>query len=320
MKNLVYKIWYAFLRTIRLQWKSIISMFFALIGAAFTIAEILNNVFETPIGFNIMRRYTAEGLFLSFVICIILNWKSLSFSCFLENADTKITLRVCDIFAQNGALVIPTNTTFDTSIDDEFISIKSVQGQYQEKYYRNALSNLNRGLSYSLQETSYILLYDGRLTNTKRYPIGTTAKVSRGLQHDYFLAIADINKHGKPENVTFENITTALVSFWQHLNEFGHIETIRMPIIGTGRAGLKDASRDKIIQEIIFSFVLAAREMKVTENLVICIHPADFAHKNLHWDDLCDYLKYTCKYQIHEQGAPEGHPETESKGIPWGTF
>ena len=61
MKNLAYKIWYTFLRTIRLQWKFIISTFFALIGAAFTIAEILNNVFENPIGFNIMRTYTAEG-------------------------------------------------------------------------------------------------------------------------------------------------------------------------------------------------------------------------------------------------------------------
>ena len=320
MKNWVYKIWYAFLRTIRLQWKSIISTFFALIGATFTIAEILNNVFESSFGFKIIRTYTIEGLLLFFIACIALNWKSLKFSCFLENADTKITLRVCDIFNQKGALVIPTNTTFDTTMDDEFISVKSVQGQYQEKYFHNALSTLNKELLCSLQEVSGTLLNDGRITNTIRYPIGTTAKVSRGLQHDYFLSVADINKYGKPENVTFENITTALVSFWQYLNEFGHIETIRMPIIGTGRAGLKDASRDKIIQEIIFSFILAAREMKVTENLVICIHPADFAHKNLHWDDLCDYLRYTCKYQIHEQEMSEGHPETEPETLSWGSF
>lgn len=89
------------------------------------------------------------------------------------------------------------------------------------------------------------------------------------------------------------------------------IETIRMPIIGTGRAGLKNASRDRIIQEIIFSFVLAAREMKVTEHLVICIHPSDFANKNLHWDDLCDYIRYTCKYQFLGHGKPEGKPESE---------
>ena len=320
MKNLGYKIWYPFLRTLRLQWKSIVSMIFALIGAAFTIAEILNNVFGNPIGFHIMRTYATEGLLLSFIICIVLNWQPLRYSCFLENADTKITLRVCDIFTQKGALVIPTNTTFDTTMDNEFISIRSVQGQYQEKHYRNALSNLDRDLSHSLQETPFTSLNDGRKTKIKRYPIGTTAKVSRGVQHDYFLAIADINKYGKPENVVFENITSALVSFWQHLNEFGHIETIRMPIIGTGRAGLKDASRDKIIQEIVFSFILAAREMKVTEHLVICIHPTDFAHKNLHWDDLCDYLRYTCKYQIHDHGTPEGKPEPEPEMIHWGAF
>lgn len=311
MKNLVYKTWHTLSRTIRLQWKSILSMFFALIGAAFTVSEILDSVFETAIGYTVMRTYAPQGLMVFFLLCLRLNWKPLMFSCFLENADTKITLRVCNIFAQKVALVIPTNTTFDTTMEDEFISVKSVQGQYQEKYYRNAVSNLNRDLAYGLQNVPYEELHDGRTTNTKRYPIGTTCKVSRKLQHDYFLAIADINKFGKPENVTLESITMALVSFWQHLNEFGHIETIRMPIIGTGRAGLKNASRDRIIQEIIFSFVLAAREMKVTEHLVICIHPSDFANKNLHWDDLCDYLRYTCKYQFLGHGKPEGKPESE---------
>lgn len=52
--------------------------------------------------------------------------------------------------------------------------------------------------------------------------------------------------------------------------------------------------------------------MKVTEDLIICIHPSDFAEKNLHWDDLCDYLRYTCKYQYVENSTREGNPETES--------
>jgi hypothetical protein len=221
-------------------------------------------------------------------------------------------LLVGDIFHQKGAMVIPTNTTFDTLMDDEFISIHSVQGQFQEKYYHNNLKLLNSQLKDSLDGNPYIELTDNRHTNAKQYEIGTACKISIGIKHTYYLAVANINKFGKPINATVHDITKALVSFWQHLNTMGHLEALLIPLLGTGRAGVKDASRDKIVQEIIFSFIAAAREMKVTESLIICIHPSDFAQKNLHWDDICDYLHYMCKFKYSEQlSKTEGEPENE---------
>ena len=316
MKAWVYKIKYSAIRTIQTQWKAMISMVFAVIGGAFTIAEILNNVFDTEIGFQVMREYATHGLCVTLMVCLVMFWKPLKYECFIGDGDRKITLCVCDIFHQKGALIIPTNTTFDTLMDDEFISITSVQGQYQEKYHKHALKQLDDALARNLDGNPYVVLNDGRTTNKKRYPIGTISKITRGTQHDYFLAIADINKFGKPENVSYQSITSALVSLWQELNKIGHLENIRIPIVGTGRAGLHDASRDQIIQEIIFTFVVAAREMNVSENLIICVHPSDFANKNLHWDDLCDYLRYTCKYVNQQKGRPEGKPEDEYNGIP----
>lgn len=315
MRDLVYKAKAGILRTISSQWKDILSSFFAGIGVLFSLAEMLNSIFKSDFGFNFLRTYTAQILVVLIVICFRLKWQSLSFTCFLEDTDTRISLQVGNIFYQKGALVIPTNSTFDTTMDNEFISIHSVQGQYQQKYYLNNLSHLNNELQNALVDYPHIVVNDGRTTNTNRYSIGTTCKISNTVkgkvQHAYFLAVADINKFGKPENVTLENLTQALVYFWQQLNQFGHLETILMPIIGTGRAGIKNASRDQIIREIIFSFTVAAREMKVTENLVICISPKDFAQKNLHWDDLCEYLRYICKYQYHRSTIIEGKVEQE---------
>lgn len=309
------KIWdckfgYTLKHTIRTQWKAMISLFFALIGGAFTIAEILDSVFSNKIGYEIMRTYAVLGLIVILLMCVILNWKPLRYSCFIGFGDRKITLCVCDIFKPKGALIIPTNTTFDTIMEGDFISAKSVQGQYQEKYYNKSLNQLDHELELGLCEDSYVPVNDGRRTKTKRYPIGTVSKVSRGLQHDYFLAIADVNKHGKPENVSYQGITSALVSLWSRLNEIGHLENIRIPIIGTGKAGLPNASRDRIIQEIIFTYIVAAREMNVSENLIICICPSDFVSKNIHWQELCDYLRYTCKYFHQELGVTEGKAES----------
>jgi len=318
MKVWGYKIWCTLKRTIQVRWKAMITMFFAVIGGAFTIAEILERVFNAEIGFQLMRTYVVPGLVVTLFVCVLFNWQSLRYECFIGDGDRKITLCVTNIFRQKGALIIPTNTTFDTSMDGEFISVKSVQGQYQEKYHKHALKRLDEEIEHSLSDAPYIELTDNRSTKRKRYPIGTVAKVTRGMEHDYFLAIADINKYGKPENVAYQNITSALVSLWQGLNEIGHLENIRIPIIGTGRAGLPDASRDQIIQEIIFTFVVAAREMNVSENLIICVNPDDFANKNLHWDDLCEYLRYTCKYANIGKGKPEGRPENSSDSVPEG--
>lgn len=309
MKCWAYKTKYAFVQTIYTQWKDILALFFAIIGGLFTIAEMLNNVFENTIGYTFIRTNTLWIIIMSLFASIFFKRRTLRFTCFLENTDIKITLLVGDMLQQKGAFIIPTNTTFDTLMDDEFISLKSVQGQYQEKFYPRMLSTLNKEIAQELDGKSYTVVEDGRTTNTKRYAIGTMCKITKGLQHAYFLAVADINKHGKPENTSFENITSSLVNLWQNLNEIGHLESIIIPIIGTGRAGIKDVSRDKVVREIIFSFVVAAREMKITENLVICVHPMDFAEKNLHWDDLCEYLRYICKYQYLENTTHNGTPE-----------
>ena len=287
-----------------------LSFWFAVPGVAFTFSEIMDRVFNQPDVYALLRSNFVLLLAATFLISICLNWQALKCSHFLAGTDIKITLLVRDILKQKDAVVISTNTTFDTLMDDEFISIKSVQGQFQEKYYHNNLGQLNKQLAEALDGKPYIDLTDGRQTNTKQYAIGTVCKISINAKHAYFSAVADINKFGKPINTKMNDIITALVNLWQSLNTIGHIEALSIPLIGTGRAGVKDASRDIIIQEIIFSFIVAAKEMKVTENLTICVHPSDFSQKNLHWEDMCEYLKYMCKFKHSARlDKVEGQPE-----------
>ena len=55
-------------------------------------------------------------------------------------------------------------------------------------------------------------------------------------------------------------MTQALVSLWDYLSKEGHSEMITIPVIGTGRGGLKDGNIEDVIHETIFSFTLAAQE------------------------------------------------------------
>ena len=95
---------------------------------------------------------------ISLILSIIKNWPKLQRKFTIKNRDINITIVVGDIFKQRGSKVIPTNTTFDTCMEDEFISIHSIQGQFQEKYFKKNLSTLDTMIKESLKENTIIKL------------------------------------------------------------------------------------------------------------------------------------------------------------------
>ena len=208
------------------------------------------------------------------------NKVKLGYEYFIKGTDVKISVCVKDVLDNNAAILIPTNTTFDTIMEDEFISVNSVQGQFQKKYFENNLRTLDELLEKGLEGNNYEVL-ERTASKCKRYPIGTVCKVTIDRKHFYFVAIADINEYGKTINTKFENIQIALEGIWNQLETKGHIENLAIPLIGTGKAGIKDAKRERVIKEIIFSFVASSKERKITENLLICVHPLDLEHKDM---------------------------------------
>lgn len=229
------------------------------------------------------------------IACIWKNWDRLSFTVNIKDSpDVNITLKVCDALNNQGAIIIPTNTTFDTKMDDEFISKGSIQGQYQLKYFKDRISDLDNRLEAGLSGKNYTTLNDKRKSKTKRYPIGTICRISENGKRAYFLADSDINEYGIPIDVDANNISIALVRLWESLAEEGNHEPYSIPLLGTGKARVKDASREEIVKRIVLSFLAATKSHKVTENLTICIHTNDYG--KVDWDELCEFLRYQSQY------------------------
>lgn len=274
----------------------ILGAFFALLGILLTVAECVHWMFGSNIIYEVMREHAEVMLFICIIVAIVRYKAPLNYEYFLKGSDIKVNMQVKDVLSSKEAIIIPTNTTFDTKMEGEFISVKSVQGQFQRKYFNNNLSTLDSLLENGLEGYSYNLLNRDKSKN-KRYPIGTVSKITYNDQHYYFVAIADVNEYGKTVNTSFENIQLALEGIWHQIGSIGHIENLAIPLIGTGRAGIKDASRERVIKEIIFSFVASAKERKITEKLQICIHPSDLDSKELDLEKLNEYLKYMCEYR-----------------------
>lgn len=182
-------------------------------------------------------------------------------------------------------------------MESEFISSKSIQGSFQDKYFRNNLSLLDNLIDVSLTENNTrTKITDGRKTKTNRYDIGTVAKITFNNERYYFLAVADVNKYGKP-NAKYENIYMALDGLWNFLLYSGHIETLIIPVIGTGRTGIVDATRMNVIKDIISSFVAISSNKKITNNLVLCIYPQDLIDGKINITEVYEYVNYLSKYK-----------------------
>lgn len=300
IKNLGYKIYNSIVIPIKKQPIELISKILALLGGYYSLCEIEQAVFNKTILLDFFRNNF--WLFLLFValIAILLHKKPLIHSSYLGTKDIIMSLRISDLLTlKDSAIVIPTNTTFDTTMDGDFISIKSIQGQFQKQYYNTDFSELDVAIKRSLDEyfpSQYKVLDDRIKTNSNRYDIGTVAKVTKNGQHYYFLAVADVNKSGKPENVTMQSLTKALVGFWDFLSKEGHTEPITIPVIGTGRAGLKDGTFENVVHETIFSFASKSQDEFVSRNMTICIHPSSLSEANVTWDSLCNYMDLQCAF------------------------
>lgn len=305
IENWVYKLKIQYVQPVIDKPTKYIKSVFSTIGGIYTVSEIEEKFLKTHNVFDILENSNIFlGLFIIFIFYVLYHRKKDEVSYHLDKKDISIRLKLSDILKiNNSAIVIPTNTTFDTTMHDSFISEKSIQGKFQKLFYEVDFAELDSLIQNSLDEqypnpTDFEILDDRDNSKRKRYKIGTVAKITKNKVHYYFLAVADVNKKGKPENVSMENVTQSLGGLWDYLIKDGNSEQITIPVICTGRAGLKDGNLEDVVRETIFSFIITSREEFIAKGLTVCIFPLSLKEANVTWDKLCEYLKAQCAFSI----------------------
>ncbi|MBR3552105.1 MAG: hypothetical protein IKN72_01815 [Clostridia bacterium] len=300
IKTLGYKAYIQYIFPISQNIIKYVSTFFALFGGYFTFGEILETVFNSQFLIELFRRHRIVVFVCAFVITVWRHKEKSEYMAHLENSDKTISLKLSNILnLKDPAIVVPTNTTFDTIMADDFISPKSIQGQFQTKFYGADFSSLDKQIKDSLDEyysNSFTVLQDRTNTNVNRYDIGTVAKITKKGQHFYFLAVADINRSGKTENVTMQNLKRALNGLWDYYAVNGHNEPIAIPVIGTGKGGLYDGTLEDVVHETIKSFAIKSKEKFIAKEIIISIYPPSLSKANTTWKSLCEFLDWTCRF------------------------
>lgn len=221
--------------------------------------------------------------------------------CQLSGRDIRLRLLVGDIFEQEGALVVGSNTTFDTDIQSGLIDRKSIQGQATTRLY-DSVTHLDTDLAKALVGLQTMEASAAKPGKSAEYAIGTVARVAPKGRTLYFLAIASLNDKGTAVG-SFDELQTALPRLWEYISNAGTIEPIVIPVLGSGFSRLPE-KREEIVRAIIDSFVAACAARRFTDCLTIVIYPPDFYDHAVDLRELGSYLAHVCRYTEYGVDRP----------------
>lgn len=208
----------------------------------------------------------------------------------------QIQLMYGDILDSRFNIVIPTNTSFDT--DRTCIKSNSIQGQFCDRFYCGRSIELNEKLIHFINENNIegAQAPNKKVGNKIRYPINSIVHLATGSSADdqifYWIAI---NNHDDYGNVPTENIciTESIQALWEHLEKQRKVQSLAIPILGTGLTGINQPTFD-VLEYIVDSFIQITSRHKIADVLRIYIYPKN--HISFQDFELADrYLKFRCE-------------------------
>lgn len=267
------------------------------ISSIFTFAVLLKDLVDFDKAEILCKSHWPSLVVIGIIASFIHNHEKISCKGTVKDTDLQIEVKVNDLFSiKASSYVIPTNTFFRTVMKGEYISPESVQGAFQLRYFKKDTSKLDKLITESLiqqgikgEDSSDI---HGQ---TKKYPIGTVAKVDHKGKHYYFLAINDVNKFGKPENQEYTNVDIALNGLLKVINTLGHCDNLAMPLIGTGRAAIREATLENVIEDTVDRFVNS--NDKIVQKLIISIRPKNYLDDKIDLRKIKKYIEYKCEFK-----------------------
>lgn len=193
----------------------------------------------------------------------------------LPPTDVAIAVAVGDVLAQEGNVVLGSNNTFDTALDEAIISPRSVQGQLLQRTFNGDIKALDEQIAASLVEVTPDPDPRKSFGKVDRYPIGTVAIVRKGNTRYFLPAIAHMSASTPPETrATVEGVQMALTKAWEAVGRAGQREPVHAPIVGSHLARL-GLSRTWLVQMMILSFVAVNKKESGSSSLTIWVAEED---------------------------------------------
>lgn len=186
--------------------------------------------------------------------------------------DTKIAITFGDLFAQSGWKAIGVNDFFDSIVDGDLVSPKTLHGQVINTYWPEDREGWQQQINTS-QTTKPLEKVSRAKGNERRFPIGTTAIATNGDQKMLFVALSKTDETNNVTTASAESLIRAVRGLLQRARAVCANEPLYIPLMGSGlgRVGIKNAILVDLILVAIFE---ETKQSKITGSITIVL-PVD---------------------------------------------
>lgn len=208
-------------------------------------------------------------------------WSNKLNSLEVEIDGTSVSIKVGDIFAQDGFKVIAFNEYFDTLVDDKVINERSLNGVFLKEHLDIAVGDLDEAIENYPFEPEEILE-----VNTER-AVGKTQKFKLGtivVHNDFLLTAFSKFDQSNRAILTMPEYLEFLINFWDRINKVYAQKSVSVTIFGSGITrikGHKSIGDEDLLKIMLWTFRISEMRFKYPAKLSIIIHKESIAKINL---------------------------------------
>ncbi|EPI3098823.1 macro domain-containing protein [Enterobacter hormaechei] len=190
----------------------------------------------------------------------------------LDVEGSIVTVKAGDLFLQDGFKVIAFNEYFDTQVDDNIISHKSLNGLYIDNHLSGPVSDLDQRVSnYKFDEDEILEVNQDRKVGKKqKYSLGTIF-----VNEDYLLTAFSKFDDKNRAFLTIPDYLVFLINFWDKVNRIYAQKSVSVPIFGSGITRIKEhknISDEDLLKIMLWTFRISEMRFKFPAKLTIVIH------------------------------------------------
>lgn len=183
----------------------------------------------------------------------------------IEGSD--VTIKVGDIFLQEGLKAIAFNEYFDTQVDNKIIAERSLNGIFVNEHLQVPVSELDQYIEgYNFESSEIIETNDARKEGKKiRYQIGTIC-----IYQEFLLTAFSKFDENNKAILTMPEYLEFLISFWDKVNNVYAQKSVSTPIFGSGIArikGHKNISDEDLLKIMLWTFRISEMRFKYPARL-----------------------------------------------------
>lgn len=190
----------------------------------------------------------------------------------LDVEGSIVTVKAGDLFLQDGFKVIAFNEYFDTQVDDNIISHKSLNGLYIDNHLSGPVSDLDQRVSnYKFDEDEILEVNQDRKVGKKqKYSLGTIF-----VNEDYLLTAFSKFDDKNRAFLTMPDYLVFLINFWDKVNRIYAQKSVSVPIFGSGITRIKEhknISDEDLLKIMLWTFRISEMRFKFPAKLTIVTH------------------------------------------------